>query len=185
MGRFDWISFAVVISLTIIGLMMIYAAGYQPEAELPFFSTQAGRQSLYAVAALLVMLSCQLIDWKFWSGFAYPFYAITLILLILVLIVGSTIKGSTSWFQFGGVSFQPSELAKVGTIMALASFLSHSRTRLSDTRDLMIASGIILLPTLLVLGQGDAGSAIVFLSIFIVLFREGMVMWIPVLLLIL
>jgi rod shape determining protein RodA len=185
MKKFDWISFAIVISLIIIGLMMIYAAGYQPDAEIPFFSSQAGKQSVFVLGALIILAGSQLIDWKFWSGFAYPFYAFTIFLLVLVLILGATIKGSTSWFQLGWFSFQPSELAKVGTIMALASFLSHHRTRVSDRRDLMIASGIILLPALLVLGQGDAGSALVFLSIFLVLFREGMAMWIPVLLFIL
>ena len=185
MEKFDWISFAIVISLIIIGLMMIYAAGYQPEAEIPFFSTQAGRQSIFIIASLVILTGAHLIDWKFWSGFAYPFYAFTILLLVLVLIFGSTINGSKSWFQLGGFSFQPAELAKVGTIMALASFLSHHRTRVQDTRDLMVAAGIILLPTLLVLGQGDAGSALVFLSIFLILFREGLAMWIPVLLLIL
>lgn len=185
MKKFDWISFAIVVSLMIIGLMMIYAAGYQPEAELPFISTQAGKQSILMVVALAILSGAHLIDWKFWSGFAYPFYAISTSLLVLVLIVGSTIKGSTSWFQLGGFSFQPSELAKVGTIMALASFLSHHRTRVSDTRDLLIASGIILLPAVLILLQGDAGSALVFLSIFLVLFREGLAMWIPVLIFIL
>jgi rod shape determining protein RodA len=181
MKKFDWISFAIVISLIIIGLMMIYAAGYQPEAEIPFLSTQAGKQSIFVIIALLILTGTHLIDWKFWSGFAYPFYAISLFLLVMVLLVGSTIKGSTSWFQIGSFTFQPSELAKVGTIMALASFMSHHRTRLTDTRDLMVASGIILLPALLILAQGDAGSALVFLSIFLVLFREGLAIWIPVL----
>ena len=185
MRKFDWISFAIVTSLIIIGLMMIYAAGYQPDSEISFFSTQAGRQSIFAIATFIILISTQLIDWKFWSGVAYPFYAITILLLILVLFLGSTIKGSTSWFQLGWLNFQPSELAKMGTIMALASFLSHHRTRVSDTRDLLIASGIILLPTALILAQGDAGSALVFLSIFIVLFREGIAMWIPVLFLVL
>jgi rod shape determining protein RodA len=185
MKKFDWISFAIVVSLIIIGLMMVYAAGYQPEAEIPFFSSQAGKQSIFILVALVILAGSQLIDWKFWSGFAYPFYFFTILLLTLVLIVGSTIKGSTSWFQIGGFSFQPSELAKVGTIMALASFLSHHRTRVSDTRDLMVASGIILLPATLVLLQGDAGSSLVFLSIFLVLFREGLAIWIPVLLFVL
>src|SRR5690242_10995057 len=146
MRKFDWISFAIVISLIIIGLMMVYAAGYQPDAEVSFFSTQAGKQCIFGAGALIILTGTQLIDWKFWSGFAYPFYAFTLFLLVLVLVLGSEIKGSTSWFQLGGISFQPSELAKVGTIMALASFLSHHRTRVSDRRDLLMASGIILLP---------------------------------------
>ncbi len=185
MRKFDWISFAIVISLIIIGLLMVYAAGYQPEAEIPFINSQAGRQFIFAIGGIVILAGTQLIDWKFWSGFAYPFYAFTILLLVLVLILGSTIKGSTSWFQLGWFSFQPSELAKVGTIMALASFLSHHRTRVSDTRDLVTASGIILLPTVLVLGQGDAGSALVFLSIFLVLFKEGMAIWIPILLFVL
>jgi len=181
MRRFDWISFAIVISLIIIGLMMIYAAGYQPDSDAPFFSTQAGKQSIFVIATFIILTGTQLIDWKFWSGMAYPFYAFTIFLLVLVLILGTTIKGSTSWFELGWFNFQPSELAKMGTVMALASFLGHHRTRVSDTRDLMIAAGIILLPTALVLAQGDAGSALVFLSIFIVLFREGLAIWIPVL----
>jgi rod shape determining protein RodA len=181
MRKFDWISFAIVISLIIIGLMMIYAAGYQPDSEIPFFSTQAGRQSIFAIATFIILISTQLIDWKFWSGVAYPFYAFTILLLILVLFLGSTVKGSTSWFQLGWFNFQPAELAKMGTIMALASFLSHHRTRVSDTRDMLIASGIILLPTMLVLLQGDAGTALVFISIFVILFREGLAMWMPIL----
>ena len=84
MRKFDWISFAIVISLIIIGLMMIYAAGYQPDSEIPFFSTQAGRQSIFAMATFIILISTQLIDWKFWSGVAYPFYAFTNLLLILV-----------------------------------------------------------------------------------------------------
>lgn len=185
MRKFDWVSFAIVTSLIIIGLMMIYAAGYQSDSEIPFFSTQTGRQSIFAIATFIILISTQLIDWKFWSGVAYPFYAFTILLLILVLFVGTTVKGSTSWFQMGWFNFQPAELAKMGTIMALASFLSHHRTRVSDTRDMLIASGIILLPTILVLLQGDAGTALVFISIFVILFREGLAMWIPILFLIL
>ena len=140
MKKFDWISFSIVISLMIIGLMMIYAAGYQQNSEIPFFSTQAGRQSIFAIITFIVLISTQLIDWKFWSGVAYPFYAVTILLLVLVLFLGTTIKGSTSWFQLGWLNFQPAELAKTGTILALASFLSHHRTRVSDTRDMWIES---------------------------------------------
>ena len=76
----------------IIGLMMIYAAGYQPDSEVSFFSTQAGRQSIFAIFTFIILISTQLIDWKFWSGVAYPFYAFTLFLLVLVLFLGITVK---------------------------------------------------------------------------------------------
>jgi len=70
MKKFDWISFAIVISLIIIGLLMVYAAGYQPDAEIPFFKTQAGRQLIFATIGLSILIGAQLIDWKFWSGIA-------------------------------------------------------------------------------------------------------------------
>ena len=132
MRRFDWISLAVIISLIVIGLLMIYAAGYQPDAETAFFSTQAGRQTIYALAGITILLGCQLIDWKFWSGVAYPFYAITTGLLVLVLILGSTIKGATSWFHLGGLSFQPSELFKIVLVVFFASYVAENMQTLAN-----------------------------------------------------
>src|SRR5690606_12622020 len=83
-------------------------------------------------------------------------------------------KGATSWFSFGGFSFQPAEIAKFGTCLALSSFLNDYNTNLKHTRYQLQALGLLIAPILLILLQPDAGSALVFLSFFIMLFREGM-----------
>jgi rod shape determining protein RodA len=97
-----------------------------------------------------------------------------MLLLVLVVIVGKEINGAKSWFEFGSISLQPSELAKFGTALALASYLNTRRQELTKISVILPAAGIIILPALLTLLQPDMGSAIVYFSMFLVLFREGM-----------
>ena len=111
---------------------------------------------------------------NFGKLFAYGIYAISIALLVLVLIFGSHIKGATSWFTFGGFSFQPSELAKFGTCLAVSAFLGRFNTSLEDGRSRLIAFGLILAPIILILKQPDLGSALVFFSFLIVFYREGL-----------
>jgi len=82
------------------------------------------------------------------------------------------INGARSWFEFGGISLQPSELAKFGTALALASYLNTRRQDLTRLSAMIPASAIILFPAFLIMLQPDTGSAIVYFSLFIVLFRE-------------
>jgi rod shape determining protein RodA len=91
-----------------------------------------------------------------------------------VIIIGKEINGAKSWFEIGGISLQPSELAKFGTALALASYLNNKRQDLTRLSGLIPAASIIFLPALLTLIQPDMGSAIVYFSLFLVLFREGM-----------
>ena len=97
-----------------------------------------------------------------------------MLLLILVVIFGKEINGARSWFEFGGFSLQPSEFAKFGTALALAGYLNTRRQDLTRLSAIVPASAIILFPALLTLLQPDMGSAVVYFSLFIVLFREGM-----------
>jgi rod shape determining protein RodA len=109
-----------------------------------------------------------------WQTFAYFIYAFTILLLVGVLLFGTEIKGATSWFSLGGFSIQPSELAKFGTALALSSFLGKYNTNLRDLRTQFTAFALFFLPIFLVLLQPDAGSALVFLSFTVVLYREGL-----------
>lgn len=174
---FDWISFSIYTGLVIIGWLMIYASGpdaLNVEGGRSFFSTGLLRQFPWVLFALASFLLAYLVDTKFWSTFAYPFFAISLLSLILVLIFGANVKGSTSWFQLAGFSFQPSEIAKIGAALAMASYLSHYKTNLKEFKYQITAIGIFLAPVILIMLQPDAGSAITFLSLFILLYREGM-----------
>jgi len=93
----------------------------------------------------------------------------------LVLVFGSTIKGATSWFMLpGGFSLQPSEFAKFGTALALSAFLSSYSSDLNNQKTRLSSMAILILPATLIMIQPDAGSALIFFSFFLVLFREGM-----------
>jgi rod shape determining protein RodA len=170
----DWTVFSLYIGLVIIGALMILAATYQEYQDVGFFASTAGKQVIWIIISFTTLGLILAIDWKFWQTFAYLIYGVSLVLLLGVLFLGVTIKGATSWYAFGGFSIQPSEFAKFGTCLALSSYISTYSTNLKSTQAQLIALGIILLPPLFILLQPDAGSALVFLSFFIVLYREGL-----------
>ncbi|MEM8908148.1 MAG: rod shape-determining protein RodA, partial [Bacteroidota bacterium] len=123
--------------------------------------------------SFLLLLFILFIDWNFWRTFAYLLYAFAMLALVLVLIIGVKIKGATSWFSIFGFTLQPSEFAKFGTCLALAAYLSSYGTDIRQLRSQIISFGLFLFPMMLILLQPDAGSALVFLSFLVVLFRQG------------
>lgn len=170
----DWITLSVFFSLLIVGWLMLYAATYIEGSETILqFDSPIGKQTIWVFISVFVFLIVQLIDEKFWNSLAYFIYAGSIFLLLLVLVLGTEINGARSWFVFSGFSFQPSEIAKFGTSLALAAYLSFYKSNASSFKYMMGAVAIILGPVLLILGQPDAGSAVVFSSLFIVLYRAG------------
>ena len=174
-GKIDIWLFIIYLALVTIGFLSIYAAAFN-EANPHFYdmSQNYGKQLLFIGISLIVGFSILLIDAKFFNVFAYVFYGLSIATLLLVLLVGSKISGSTSWIQLGAFSFQPSEFAKFGTALALAHYLGKLDTDTSKFKTRLTAYGIVFLPMLLVLAQGDAGSAAVFFIFLLVLYREGM-----------
>ena len=172
----DWITFSLYISLVTVGWLMIYAVGYDEDNPVPLLnlSTNAGKQLFFITLSLGVLLITAIIDWKFWRTFAYPIYSVGLIQLAGVLIFGVTVKGANSWYRLGGFTYQPSEFAKFATVVAIAAFLSRYNTSLKDWRSSLTVFGIMLLPMVLIMLQPDAGSALVFTSFLVVLYRAGL-----------
>jgi rod shape determining protein RodA len=174
-GKIDIWLLLIYIALVIVGILSIYAAAFNENHPHIYDMTQNyGKQLLFFGISLAVGFIILLIDAKFFNAFAYVIYGFSLFSLLLVLVIGSKISGSTSWIQFGSFSFQPSELAKFGTALALAHFLGKIDTDPSKLKTQLIAYGIIFVPMLLILAQGDAGSASVFIIFLLVLYREGM-----------
>ena len=174
-GRIDIGLLLIYLALVTIGLLSIYAAAFnETHPHLWDFSQNYGKQLLFIGVSLMVGFVLLLIDAKFFNAFAYIFYGLSIICLLLVLVVGSKISGSTSWIQLGPISFQPSEFAKFGTALALAHYLGEIDTDPSKLRTKLISYGIVFVPMLLILAQGDAGSASVFIIFLLVLYREGM-----------
>jgi rod shape determining protein RodA len=101
-------------------------------------------------------------------------YFLSLLLLFGLFVFGKTVSGATSWYNIGGISLQPSELAKVTTALVIASLLSKFQSDLKTPRTLFKIGAYVLLPFLLIVLQPDPGSALVFGAFFFPLFREGL-----------
>ena len=156
--------------MIVMGWFNIYAAVYNDEHQEIFdFTQRYGKQFIWIMATIVLAIFIMIVDSRFYLFFAWFIYAITMLLLILVLVLGKDINGARSWIEFGPVSLQPSEFAKFGTALALASFLNNRRNDLTKLNVIVSAIAIILFPALLTALQPDLGSTIVFFSFFILL----------------
>lgn len=173
----DPIAFSILISLAVVGWCMIYAVGFgsgYPDSIPLFLKTEAGKQAIFLGISTILFVAILVIDWKFWRTFSNPIYIGSMILLLAVALFGTEIKGARSWFHLFGFSLQPSEIAKFGTCLALSDYLAGVKIT-SSSRQALIYTGVIVgLPILLIMMQPDAGSAIVFLSFVVVLYRNGL-----------
>lgn len=170
----DWVAFSVYLTLVVFGVLMIYASTYIEYEKYGFMRSSVGRQLIWMAISAVAFGVVLTLDWKIWQLLAYPLYAISMILLLGVPFFGTEIHGNRSWYIIGGMSFQPSELAKLTASLAMASFLSTPSTNLKSFRSQIMAFGMLLIPMGLILMQGDLGSAIVFTSFLIAMYREGL-----------
>lgn len=168
-------SILVFLLLIALGWFNIYAAVYNEEhTRIIDLSQRYGKQLIWIIATLIIAVFVVVIDSRFYSFFAYFIYGGLIFLLLLVLLVGKDVNGARSWFQFGSLSLQPAEFAKVGTAMALAGYFNSKKFDIKRFNVYIVATAIILLPALLIAIQPDMGSALVFFALFLVLFREGL-----------
>jgi len=172
--RLDWVMILLYFTLVGIGWMSIYSASYNANTTLAFLSQPAGRQQLFIGLSIMLIIFLFALEAKFYERFSSIIYVISLLSLIGLFIFGKTISGATSWYQFGGFSLQPSELAKFATALALAKYLSDIQTDIKKFKHQLIAFIIIFLPALIIVPQPDPGSALVYTAFFFVLYREGL-----------
>jgi rod shape determining protein RodA len=161
--------------MIMIGWVNIFAAVYNEEhPSILDFSQRYGKQILWIIATIVLAVFVVVIDNRFYFFFSYFIYGFFIFLLLLVLILGKEINGAKSWFEFGPLTFQPSEFAKFATGLALARYLSSRPQDLTNLRTLFLALIILLIPMILTALQPDLGSTIVYFAFFLVLFREGL-----------
>lgn len=173
-GSIDWISVAIYSILVIFGWFSIFTASAGDDVTSMFdLSTRYGKQILWIGLAVVLALIILVIDAKFFSTFSFVFYFGMLILLIGVLLFGSVVAGSRSWFKIGGFAIQPAEFAKFATALAMAKYLSILNIDMGKLKTKLLSLTILVVPALLILLQNDTGSALVYFSFVIVLFREG------------
>ncbi len=172
--QLDWLTVGVYILLVFLGWINIYAAVFNEEHQsILDLSQRYGKQLVWIIAALALAITIFLIDLKFYSFFAYVLYGLVIVMLISVLFFGKEINGARSWFQFGSFHLQPSEFAKISTCLALAKYLSSYNLKIKSLKTSLWMLGIIFLPSLLIAIQPDMGSAMVFIVLILVAYREG------------
>ncbi len=171
----DWFVILTYIILCVIGWFNIHAAVYDPlNPTILDLDTNYGKQLIFIISALIIGFAILLLDSKVFTTFSPIFYAITIILLILVLLIGRNVGGNQAWIPIGSFRLQPSEFAKFATCLLLARYLSSGTIKVQEIRTQLVAAFIILLPTALILLQPDAGSALTFSSLILLLYREGL-----------
>ncbi len=179
LANIDWIVVFLYLFMITFGWMNIFASGYNDSFKSVFnLNTNYGVQLVWIIISLATILVVFILDHKFYHFFAYAIYGLTIFSLIVVLVFGAEVHGARSWFRIFGFSFQPSELAKIGTALALARYLSGYNITKFKFRTFLICSAFIGAPFLLILVQPDPGTSLVFLTFLFVLFREGLPGWI-------
>ncbi len=174
LGRLDWVTVILWLVMMIMGWLNIYAAVYNEQHTSIFdLSQRYGKQLTFILAALVLAVLVLVTDNKLWFFFAWFIYGFFIFLLIMVLIFGKEINGARAWFDFGPFGLQPSEFTKFATGLALASYLNSQRQS-SGYRVMGPATAIIMAPVVLIAIQPDMGSVITYFAFFIVLYREGM-----------
>jgi rod shape determining protein RodA len=156
---FDFKTLLACLVLLILGLLSIYSATFDINNAANFH-----RQLIWAVVSCIVMIFISFAPLRAIQRLAFSFYFGTLAVLVVILLIGSTVKGSKSWLGMGGLGGQPSELAKIATILAFASYLSNNEVSISNVKHLMIALAIFAAPMMLVLAEPDLGTTIVFFA---------------------
>jgi rod shape determining protein RodA len=159
--------------------MSVYSAIYNPESPLgltdpAFYTSNAGKQLIWIGTSLVLIMFIFALDFRFFESFAIFIYGLFILLLVAVPFLGVTINGSHSWFKFGSVTIQPAEFAKTATALLLAKYLNDPQVNLSRFKDQWRAALIMGLPILLIVGSNETGSALVFVSFIILLYREGL-----------
>lgn len=177
-NNIDWITILLYSVLVITGWMTIYSASLPNEETSIFDISQIyGKQILFIVFSIPLIMVLLTIDAKIYDKYAVVFYGLGIVLLAGLFVAGKTIKGQTNWYSFGGFSLQPSEFAKIGTALVLSKYLSDVQINLKNTNHQLLAFAIICFPVLLIMMQPDAGSAMIFFSLVLVLYREGLPGW--------
>jgi rod shape determining protein RodA len=174
-NNIDWTLIILYLVLVLLGWVNIYAAVYNEEHKSIFDISQSyGKQMIWIASSLFLGLVILLTDARFFSTFAYIIYGLTIFSLVVVLAVGSEISGSKSWFQIGSFGLQPAEFAKFATNLALARFFSTQHINIKELKTRLIPLFLMGLPALLILLQNDTGSALVYGSFILVLYRMGL-----------
>lgn len=174
-GSLDWWTVGIYIALLIFGWFSICGASYN-YGDTDFFSlsTRTGMQIIWIGTAIVLGFVIMMTDSRYFETFAFIIFGLLLLLLFATIFNPNEIKGSRSWLVLGPLRLQPAEFAKFATALALSKMMSSFNFNFSNWRDAALALALVMTPMLFIVAQKETGSALVYLSFFLVFYREGM-----------
>jgi rod shape determining protein RodA len=173
--RIDGVLLLLYAMLVITGIAAIYSVDHRAtDTALIMMHKNYMKQVMWFGYSLVLGFAILLTDSKFFSSTAFLAYTLALALLVFTIFGGVDVKGSRSWLGVGSFRFQPGEVAKIFTALALAKFMSLPETNFKTLKNRLIAAAIALVPALLIILQKETGLALVYFSFFLVMYREGL-----------
>ena len=150
-------------ALAAVGILFIYSASYHD------LGNYEAKQIFWVLIGLVVLVLVPWIGYRPFLSVSYPFYILTLILLVLVDFFGSKVLGAQRWLMLGPIAVQPSEFAKLGALLAVVNFLGSHHPWEGQTKTVSIALLLLAVPLFLVVKQPDLGTALLFIPMSVVM----------------
>ena len=174
-SRVDSLTFVMYVALVFVGLLAVFSVEYRSTDPSIFMMSKSHmKQFTWLGISLFVGLIILWTESKFFSSFAFLFYTIGVALLLITIVAGKNVKGSHSWLGVGSFAFQPGEVCKIFTSLALAKFLSLPETNFNTLKHRLIGIAIAIVPSVIIILQDETGLALVYFSFFLVMYREGL-----------
>ncbi len=172
-AKLNWGIITILCALAFVGVLMHFSVSSGAWTDMPL--THGLR---FAVIMVVVIVAALVLDTRFWLAIAYPLYAGALLLLLAVEVAGETRMGATRWLSIGPVSLQPSELMKIGIVLALARYYHQLDARKTGTVLWIIPPFLMIVtPVALVMHQPDLGTALMILFAGICVMFLGGLLW--------
>lgn len=178
-NRVDWIAVSIYFALVFIGWFNIYATVYDSQLDQSIFdlSINSGKQLLRIGVAVALIIVIMVSDYRFFENLSLVIYILFLLILIVTPILGKEVNGQILSIGFGEFRIQPGEFAKFATALALAKVMERPTFDLSKKQYQLIAFSVLLIPVVLILLQPDTGTAMVYFSLLLMFYREGLPQW--------
>ena len=160
--------------LLFFGFISIYSSQNTDGYNFLSYQNESFKQLIWISICLTIFFAVSILEYRFIFDLAVPLYFISLLLLILVLFFGQEVNNHSSWFNIFGLKFQPSEFSKFSTALLLAKVFDTSSIKLNNLKNVFLVSLIFIIPSIIILLQGDTGTALVYFSFFLVFLREGL-----------
>ena len=170
----DFIITGIYFTMLLIGFFSIYSSQNTDGYGFLSFQNESFKQLIWIFICLFVFFAISILEYRFIFDLAVPLYGLSLFLLVLVLFIGQEVNSHSSWFNLFGLKFQPSEFSKFSTALFLAKIFDSYSINLRNIKHIILTSLVFLLPSSIILLQGDTGTALVYFSFFLVFLREGL-----------